>query len=187
MVNNKAILNDYLKHDIRNYKSQNCCLLKRWKHYLFSNPISEQKYIWLYIKALRYVEYYQNSSGGTINKLFMLWWLRKLRKYSHITSFQIPPNVCGKGLTIWHWGPIIINPAAKIGNYCTLYPGVLIGHKKVNGGAATIGNNVFIGASTKIIGPVKIGDNVTIGQNCVITKDIPSNSIVVNDNKMRYL
>ena len=54
-------------------------------------------------------------------------------------------------------------------------------------GAATIGNNVFIGAGTKIIGPVKIGDNVTIGQNCVITKDIPNNSIVVNDNKMRYL
>lgn len=55
------------------------------------------------------------------------------------------------------------------------------------GGAAIIGNNVFIGAGTKIIGAVKIGDNVTIGQNCVITKDIPNNSIVVNDNKMRYL
>ena len=99
-----------------------------------SNPISEQKYIWLYIKVLRFVEYYQNAPKTLFNKLLMLWWLHKLRKYSHITSFQIPPNVCGKGLTIWHWGPIIINPAAKIGNYCTLYPGVLIGHKEDNGG-----------------------------------------------------
>ena len=55
------------------------------------------------------------------------------------------------------------------------------------GGAAIIGNNVFIGAGTNIIGPVKIGDNVTIGQNCVITKDIPSNSVVVNEMKLKYL
>lgn len=98
-----------------------------------------------------------------------------------------PPHTCGKGLTIWHWGPIIVNSTAKIGEYCTLYPGVLIGHKTPGCGAAQIGNNVFIGAGTKIIGNIRIGDNVTIGQNCVITKDIPSNSTVVNNNTLRYL
>lgn len=158
----KSILKEFLEADAVNYKSQYRSWFRKIKFNAFSNPISEQKYIWLYIKALRYVEYYQNTSRGTISKFLMLWWLRKLRKYSHITSFQIPPNVCGKGLTIWHWGPIIINPAAKIGNYCTLYPGVLIGHKYPGNGAAIIGDNVFIGAGTKIIGPVKIGNNVTI-------------------------
>lgn len=64
---------------------------------------------------------------------------------------------------------------------------MLIGHKVPGGGAARIGSNVFIGAGTKIIGPVTIGDNVTIGQNCVITKDIPANSVVVNGNTLRYL
>ena len=183
----KSILKEFLEADAVNYKSQYRCWFRKIKFNAFSNPISEQKYIWLYIKALRYVEYYQNTSRGTISKFLMLWWLRKLRKYSHITSFQIPPNVCGKGLTIWHWGPIIINPAAKIGNYCTLYPGVLIGHKYPGNGAAIIGDNVFIGAGTKIIGPVKIGNNVTIGQNCVITKDIPDNSVVVCNNENRIL
>lgn len=186
MLDNKTKLKEYLNHDIRNFSSQNCCWVKRLKHNMFSNPISEQKYIWLYIKALRHVEYYQNSDN-ILSKILMLWWLRRLRKYSHITDFQIPPNVCGKGLTIWHWGTIIINPAAKIGDNCTLYPGVLVGHKVPEGGAATIGNNVFIGAGTKIIGPVKIGNNVTIGQNCVITQDIPSYSVVVSSNKLRYL
>lgn len=184
---NKTLLKKYLSIDAVNYKSQNCSWLRKIKYNLFSNPINEQKYIWLYIKSLRYVEYYQNNSGGIFNKWLLLWWLRKLRKYSHITSFQIPPNVCGKGLTIWHWGPIIINPAAIIGKNCTLYPGVLIGHKKPDGGAATIGDNVFIGAGTKIIGLVKIGNNVTIGQNCVITKDIPDNSVVVCNNVNRIL
>lgn len=183
----KSILKEFLEADAVNYKSQYRSWIRKIKFNAFSNPISEQKYIWLYIKALRYVEYYQNTSRGTISKFLMLWWLRKLRKYSHITSFQIPPNVCGKGLTIWHWGPIIINPAAKIGKNCTLYPGVLIGHKYPGNGSAIIGDNVFIGAGTKIIGPVKIGNNVTIGQNCVITKDIPDNSVVVYNNENRIL
>jgi len=170
-----------------------------------------------------------------------IYWLRRLRKLSYKTGFQIPPNTCGKGLTIWHrgrlsensrrgvklssehsslkkcapselthcvksnvlrstikpqsssrtaWGGvIIINPATRIGENRTLYSGVLIGHKSAKEGkAAIIGNNVFIGTGTKIIGDVHIGDNVTIGQNCVITKDIPSNSIVVQDNRqLRWL
>ena len=90
-----------------------------------------------------------------------------------------------KGLTIWYWGPIIINPSASIGENCTIYPGVLIGHKNPGEGRAVIGNNVFIGAGTKIIGCVKIGNNVIIGQNCVITKDIPDNTtIVCGENRM---
>ncbi|MDR4931292.1 hypothetical protein [Segatella bryantii] len=35
---------------------------------------------------------------------------------------------------------------------------------------------------------ITIGDNVTIGQNCVIVKDIPSDSVVVTDSRqLRYL
>lgn len=103
-MKDKSELKDFLKADAANFKSQDCCWIKRLKHNVFSNPISEQKYIWLYIKALRHVEYYQNHPGSIIGKLLMLWWLRCLRKYSHITGFQIPPNVFEKGLTIWHWG-----------------------------------------------------------------------------------
>ena len=64
---------------------------------------------------------------------------------------------------------------------------MLIGHKKPGDGAAIIGDNVFIGAGTKIIGPVRIGNNVIIGQNCVITKDVPDNSVVVSEYNIRYL
>lgn len=113
------------------------------------------------------------------------------KKTAEIFSYYIfsdtPPHICGKGLTIWHWGTIIVNPKVKIGENCTLYPGVLIGQKNPMEGAAIIGDNVFIGAGTKIIGSVKIGNNVTIGQNCVIVKDIPDNCVVVNDAKLRYL
>ena len=116
-----------------------------------------------------------------------LFYLYKLRRISYKTDFQIPPFTCGKGLTIYHWGSIIINSRVRIGDNCTLYPGVLIGWKgPEERGCAQIGKNVFIGSGTKIIGPVKIGNNVIIGQNCVITKDIPDNSVVVQSN-LRYL
>lgn len=188
MITNRQDLKDYLSADSKNYQTQ----AGGWrtiKDHLLCDPISDQRYIWRYIVALRHVEWCVNSKSLWRHQIMRVYWLRKLRRLSYKTGFQIPPNTCGKGLTIWHWGAIIINPNTRIGENCTLYPGVLIGHKSAKEGkSAIIGNNVFIGAGTKIIGDVHIGDNVTIGQNCVITKDIPSNSVVVMDNRqLRFL
>ena len=91
-------------------------------------------------------------------------------------GFQIPPFSCGKGLTLYHYGFVVINDKAKLGNYCRIYPGVIVGSAAT--GYPTIGNNVYIGSSAKIIGGVKVGSNVIIAPNCVVTKDVPDNSIV---------
>jgi acetyltransferase-like isoleucine patch superfamily enzyme len=40
-----------------------------------------------------------------------------------------------------------------------------------------VGNRVRIGSNSTIL-PVKIGDNVVIGAGSVVTKDVPSNSII---------
>jgi len=106
------------------------------------------------------------------------WYLYKLRKLSRITDFQIPPGTIDAGLTIWHWGPIIINPAVRIGRNCTLNPMVIIGHKIPGEPAPQIGDNVFIGGGSKIIGAITIGNNVTIAPNAVVVKNIPDNCIV---------
>ena len=182
-------LKEFLLADSKNFK--NLSGGGGGKNRLLSNPISDQYYIWHYIKNLRKVEYYTTRwhEKQTFYNLFMrLFYLYKLRKTSYKTGFQIPPFTCGKGLTIWHWGSIIINENTRIGENCTLYPGVLIGWKgPKEQGCAEIGNNVFIGSGTKIIGPVHIGNNVVIGQNMVITKDIPDNSVVVSDANYRFL
>ena len=44
-------------------------------------------------------------------------------------------------------------------------------------GCIEIGNNVFIGAGTRILYDVRIGSNVIIGTGSVVTKDIPDHSI----------
>ena len=116
---------------------------------------------------------------------YHLW---KLQKYTDKTGFQIPPNVCGPGLTIYHVGSIIVNGNVKIGRNCKLYSGVLIGWQHPGEPCAQIGDDVFIGSGAKIIGNVHIGSRVTIGQNCVITHDIPDDTTVVVDNRgYRYL
>lgn len=180
MIKSKKELLEYIAQDSKNFKRQLARGGGKCMTNLRSNPISDQKYIWLYIKTLRYVEYYDFKKKSNKFYSFVFYYhLKKLRNLSYRTGFQIPPHTCGKGLTIWHWGPIIVNPAARLGENCTLYPGVLIGHKTFYD-APIIGDNVFIGAGTKIIGPVKIGDNVTIGQNCVIVNDVPTGSIIVS-------
>lgn len=45
----------------------------------------------------------------------------------------------------------------------------------------TIGNNVWIGGSTTILPGVTIGDNCVIGAGSVVTKDVPSNTVVAGN------
>ncbi|KAJ2499423.1 hypothetical protein GGI11_007964 [Coemansia sp. RSA 2049] len=44
-----------------------------------------------------------------------------------------------------------------------------------------IGNNVWVGGNAVILPGVTIGDNVTVGAGAVVTKDVPSNVVVVGN------
>lgn len=59
-----------------------------------------------------------------------------------------------------------------------------IGYTKI--GKVSIGNNVFIGASSLILPNVKIGNNVIVGAGSVVTKDIPDDTIVAG-NPIKYI
>lgn len=85
----------------------------------------------------------------------------------------------GTGFCLPHCFSIIISDCV-IGNDVTVLQQVTIGSSRGGNrsGCPNIGNNVFVGAGAKIIGAVTIGDNVVIGANAVITKDIPSGSVV---------
>ena len=48
-------------------------------------------------------------------------------------------------------------------------------------GKVTIGNRVFIGASSIIMPGVTIGDNVIIGAGSIVTKDIPSRCVAAGN------
>lgn len=188
MIKTRKQLRECLGLDSKNYAKRNKSWVKSFTNDLVTNPINDQKYIWKYIKELRYNEFCLNNSllsndahnSKIMQCFFMLLLILsnwKMKKLAYKTGFQIPPNTIGAGLTIWHWGTIIVNPHAKIGKGCVLNSGVIIGHKQ-NGLAPHIGDNCFIGGGAKVIGNITVGDNVTIAPNAVVTKDVPSNTIV---------
>ncbi|NUO76375.1 MAG: serine acetyltransferase [Lysobacter sp.] len=87
----------------------------------------------------------------------------------------------GSGFYIGHFGGIVVSQKATIGRNCNISQGVTIGraNRGRNQGYPVLGNNIYIGPGAVIAGSVRIGDNVAIGANCVVTTDIPDNSVVV--------
>lgn len=53
-------------------------------------------------------------------------------------------------------------------------------HKEFTTDSIKIGENCWLGSNTIILKGVNIGNNVIIGAGCVIHKDVPANSIIVN-------
>ena len=76
---------------------------------------------------------------------------------------------------------IVFGETAEIGNNCTIYHGVTLGGTGKDTGKRhpTLGNNVLIGAGTKVLGPVYIGDNARIGAGSVVLKNLPANCTAV--------
>lgn len=50
-----------------------------------------------------------------------------------------------------------------------------------------IGNNCWVGTNAIILKGVTIGNNVVIGAGAIVTKSIADNSIVISENKLRFL
>ncbi len=42
----------------------------------------------------------------------------------------------------------------------------------------TLGDNVFVGAGSRLIGSIEVGNDVFIGVNCAVTEDIPAGTKV---------
>jgi serine O-acetyltransferase len=177
MIKTRNDLKEYLIADGKNYWHLHVGCIKRWYTHLFTDPMTDQTKIWSYIYNLRHLEYHINNKGlyHTLAKVYYSW---RLRSLSYKTGFQISPNTCGKGLTIWHWGTILINGRVRIGENCTLRPMVLIGHRSAGEETINIGNNVTISSGVSIIGPLTIGNNVIIAPNAAVASDVPSNSLV---------
>jgi serine O-acetyltransferase len=99
-----------------------------------------------------------------------------------ITGISIPYSAqIGDHFYIGHFGGIIINASAVIGNNCNISQGVTIGisGRGERRGVPIIGNNVYIGANAVVAGDISVGDNVVIGANSLVTESVEPNITVV--------
>lgn len=86
----------------------------------------------------------------------------------------------GKNFVLGYGGlGVVIHERTTFGNNCHINQNVTIGGTSKKFDVPKLGNHVYVGAGAKLIGPIIIGDNVVVGANAVVTKDIPSGSLVV--------
>ncbi len=116
-------------------------------------------------------------------KMKLYFIARLISQFSRlVTGIEIHPGAkIGKGLFIDHGMGVVIGETCEIGDNVLIYQGVTLGGTGKENGKRhpTIGNNVMIGAGTKILGPFKVGDNSKIGAGSVVLKEVPANCTVV--------
>lgn len=130
--------------------------------------------VWKFQVALRKLEYYVNMSSTRRKLCCPSYALTKYNyhKMSVKLNFSIPINVFGEGLSLPHYGTIVVSQAARVGKNCRIHEGVTIGAINGSTASASIGDNVFIASGAKIIGDISIADDVAIAANAVVVKSI---------------
>jgi serine O-acetyltransferase len=63
--------------------------------------------IWRFERVLRYTEYYSRNFEG-INRFLFWWYYFKYKRLSLKLGFSIPLDVFGPGLSIAHYGTILV-------------------------------------------------------------------------------
>lgn len=176
MITSKTDLRYYIREDAKNNSVQNKFgkIIYHVLNYVI--PWGGVNPIWQFILTMRRLEYYTNCPT-LYNKIMKLYTKYRYRKLSMRLGFSIPINVFGPGVSIPHYGSIVINPQATIGRNCRIHVGTNIGMHKDK--APIIGDNVYIGPGAILFGGIEIANNVSIGANATVTKSITEENVVV--------
>lgn len=121
-----------------------------------------------FLRVLRQVEYLTNCRRDPIGRAKRMVVAVYFRLLSIYLGFTIPPNTCGPGLRLNHWGTIVISPEARIGARARINVCVNIGLK--DGKAPHLGDDVYIGPGAKLFGGIRLGNRVRIGANAVVNR-----------------
>lgn len=129
--------------------------------------------LWRYMKLLRYAEYHYNNRKGNIYHSIMYLFVRRRKNIKGAKlGIEICENSCGKGLRICHYGNIVVNGYAHLGEYCVLHGANCLGNTGLpdDTGAPFLGDHVDIGVGASIIGNIKVASDVRIGAGAVVVK-----------------
>jgi putative colanic acid biosynthesis acetyltransferase WcaB len=145
------------------------------------------------------------NAGRPAERLVLLWWRLGQRAHARwgfpgrflvvipytlvstlLFSMELPVRCqVGPRLRLVHKHALVINPGAVIGADCSLRSCVTIGAKTDRDGVVTgiprIGDGVDFGAGCAVIGGVEVGGHAIVGALAVVTKDVPSWSVVAGN------
>ena len=135
--------------------------------------------IWKFERLLRKTEYYVNCKKSLLGRVYSMYLQFKYYRLRLKRNTYIPINVFGPGLSIAHFGSIVVNGNADIGMNCRVQEGVTIGATNGSDKAPTLGDNIFIGSGAKIIGDIFINNDIAIGANAVVVKSFVEEGITI--------
>jgi serine O-acetyltransferase len=109
-----------------------------------------------------------------------------LLTYLNIVLFGLevsPRCEIGPGIFFPHSSGTVVG-AWRIGSNATIFQGVTLGAKELDMGfdrrlRPDVGDNVVLGAGSKILGGIQIGNDVTVGANAVVVDSVEAGSTVV--------
>jgi serine O-acetyltransferase len=164
------LFNKSISEDLYRYEGNRGTKLVVKLKYLFCVP------------GFTYIFFYRHASESRF-VLFRFIWCVFLHLTKVITHIQIPYSTkIGRGFRIAHFGPIVINPYAIIGDNFNISQGCLVGSSRgKETEVPTIGNNVCMNANSIIIGNVIIGNDVLVAPGAFVNFDVPDNSIVIGN------
>ncbi len=138
----------------------------------------EVLFLYPHIKAL--IAYKISHSLYLKEKFFLARWVSNIGR--RMTGIEIHPGATiGKGLFIDHGMGVVIGETAIIGNNVKMFHGSTLGGTGNEKGKRhpTVGDNVIIGSSAKILGNIYIASGTKVGANAVVLHDTRPNSTVV--------
>jgi serine O-acetyltransferase len=122
-----------------------------------------------FLVRLREIEYLTNNPS-LFNRARCIVKKLRFRKLSMKLGYSIPYNVFGPGLSLPHYGTIIVNSNVKVGAFCRLHCSTNIGASAGDSKAPVIGDNCYIGPGAIIFGDITIANNTVIGANATVNK-----------------
>ncbi len=92
----------------------------------------------------------------------------------------------GPGVALYHPTGVVLGPDVVLGRNCAVQQGVTLGAVRERGrmpdgrlDSPVVGDDVTLGAGSRILGPITVGDGSVVGANAVVLVDVPPGHLAV--------
>lgn len=163
MIANKKELRFYIMADrMMNRGYFKLPLSKRLLRMLYPDHVMN------YLEHMRKFSYYENHRSGIVGKWRYFWHKSRYYQLGLKCGFSIGKDCFGYGLTLLHYGSIVVGQRNRIGNYAIVFPASCI----VDDGSV-IGDGLFMATGAVISKQLVLGDAVNVAANSVLAQSCP--------------
>lgn len=144
--------------------------------------ILTQQGLWAIITYRFYNNVYESKLPSFLKKFILFFGVIAQKWIEIVTGIQLPYSAkVGNSFYIGHFGHIIINANAVIGNNCNISQGVTIGvsGREENRGVPILKDNIYVGANVTVAGKIVIESNSVLGANSLVIKNVEANTTVL--------